>query len=491
MTLVEMMVVVVILGIISAVSVTLITTILDSNLRTVQTMAQQTTIENTFGYLNSKFADTRRGQLGYAEGGSIDPLSVAGDQLLFSSENGSGQSTCYRLMYFQELKQIRVATRSGSCENQTQSANSVLPRRGPNENVGTTENPRYFISDPGNSLFDPAIDSAYPEVAALCENSPLPAWCGARSWILADGVDNSFPASSPESEEVEALIPSNAGGAVAISGGKKFLPLFRFLDTNGNKIQVDNQASTSSSTALNQNTISSIGTIEVRGLISPLSDPDVYGDTKSTQMAGGASWARLRYWGQSFAMQQTCSIIVADGSGGSGGPVQASGLPRFPSQSDSVPDHVLSPSLAAVEYTGGIAPGVIQVTTPGRYLIVAGLLQPETLWLSSDLATEYGGFISLFKADIGTSNGLQDLEEVIDEPETISNPTVIDGETTFQVLGVHRFPGLSGQMSTVAHFSRNDAMTMLVGYEPATEAPELSAEQATVNAYVRMYWIGK
>lgn len=202
-TLAELMVVLVIISIIGMVSVGIMVSLFDSNIRSGQYLSQQQTIETYFGFMASRLAPVQRGQIGLpycvpAQGqnpnqvcrqGSptspltdpadpklnnrcteqaeedgtcrtiIDPLSISGDQLVFRS-NGY----CYRVFYVEGRQEIRVAVTPGNCSGPT------VPRRGPNQQGGSL---------PADEALDGMVNGS------------------AKSFVLASRIVKNRPTNSP------------------------------------------------------------------------------------------------------------------------------------------------------------------------------------------------------------------------------------------------------------------------------------------------------
>ena len=183
-TLVELMVTVVILGILGAATVTLITSIFESNIRSQQRLDQVTQVESLFGFMSSRIAVAQRPigatkTSGCPNGASscIEPLSIAGDQMMFFSGGN-----CYRVMYVKQPpgttgdKQGQIwASISSNCED-----SSIFPKRGPNEKIGG-QGPGDFAAD--SPYYDKALD--------------LPVGSTDAHIVLAKNINNSRPLNAP------------------------------------------------------------------------------------------------------------------------------------------------------------------------------------------------------------------------------------------------------------------------------------------------------
>ena len=194
-TIIEMVVVCLILGIVGTASMMLMISVFDSQIRASQYLDQQTTIESYYGFMASRLATTQKGDVGLpyckplrgdantvcediaatdkrfnnkckadaeANGNCktiVDPLTVSGDQLVFRSGG-----FCYRIFYINtvdsfpdkpelQLEQIRAAV-STDC-------NEIAPRRGPSEAPGQ------------GKPADPIIDELYDQSPAALRSFPL------------------------------------------------------------------------------------------------------------------------------------------------------------------------------------------------------------------------------------------------------------------------------------------------------------------------------
>lgn len=195
-SLVELVVVMAMMSILALGSMSLITAIFDTNIKSAQIFDQQTEIQTAFGYMNSHIQSASR-PIGRATtlGTSIDPLTIAGDQVIFEA-NG----TCYRLFYLKQEEQIRVKV-AASCND-----SSIKPVRGPNQQAlnGTLH------AGQGDADYDPALDIPLGEPGS--------------SFVLARGV-----------------VPEKPGTAPA--GAPAPLQVFNYLADDENTLQVDAEAS--------------------------------------------------------------------------------------------------------------------------------------------------------------------------------------------------------------------------------------------------------
>lgn len=144
-TLIEVMIVIVILAVLTAGSLSLVTFIFDSNIRSGQILNQQATVQESFGFMTARLAKVSPpiGTLN-STGAKINPLSIAGDQVMFRS-NG----LCVRVWYAKWAEQIRAKT-SASC---TSAAIALV--RGPNQTPIRGGNK----AQPGDSDYDVALDT--------------------------------------------------------------------------------------------------------------------------------------------------------------------------------------------------------------------------------------------------------------------------------------------------------------------------------------------
>jgi type II secretory pathway pseudopilin PulG len=141
-----MLVVILIVGILIGGGATFLISLFNASARSFQSFQQQTTLQQATGFISSRLnAMTSSDDIGTtintgsvnagigitvncstSPADCINPLSVAGDQLVFQS-----QGTCYRLYYIQSSQQLDVASDapiSGSC-----TGTPIDPVRGPNE----------------------------------------------------------------------------------------------------------------------------------------------------------------------------------------------------------------------------------------------------------------------------------------------------------------------------------------------------------------------
>lgn len=179
-TLVELMVVVAILSILGAATVTLISSIFESNVRSQQRLDQQTQIESLYGFLASRMAIAQR-PVGLQKNTGcpgdnnpcINPLSIAGDQLLFTSGG-----VCYRIFYLRDQKSIRGAT-ANNCDD-------IAPKRGPNETLpdnGQTGGDGDGNWEDGEPYYDAVLDVTPGQEGG--------------AFILANNVTSTRPETAP------------------------------------------------------------------------------------------------------------------------------------------------------------------------------------------------------------------------------------------------------------------------------------------------------
>jgi hypothetical protein len=106
---------------------------------------QQNKSDLMLDYLKSNLTSVEVGEVGLlaADGNSINPASLAGDQVVI--HHGS---RCQRLFYVARERQLKVATSSEGCDD-------IAPVRGPNQVVGEDG---YLIADENSPLFDAVLD---------------------------------------------------------------------------------------------------------------------------------------------------------------------------------------------------------------------------------------------------------------------------------------------------------------------------------------------
>ena len=294
-SLVEVLVVCALIGFLSAVSVALISVLFDGHLRATQMLDQQSTIETYTGFLISKLSLTQR-PIGIAPGGGpivdtpqagdneIEPLSLAGDQLVFTSDG-----VCVRVLYIKAERQIR-AMLSSSCSNA-----DIAPKRGPNQPLpaGNDDDGRngavpqaigdgYLESD--DPLVDPAIDSASPRWSSVCGSN-----CAA-SFPIAEGIVATRPPYAPVGADIE-LIPFKP--VIDQSGGSSHA----LVDANANR-------NSSTSFYADDTNARSIGSVDLIAYV----DPVVPGLT--------VAHATPRYYDQNVSIQQ---VVICDLPGGLAG----------------------------------------------------------------------------------------------------------------------------------------------------------------------------
>ena len=165
-----------IMAILATVTLSLVTSLFDSSIRTSKYLDQNTKIETLYGFFASRMASTNVGNIGLTKASdptAIDPLTISGDQFIFTSNGGgstTGSTICYRVMYFKnnvngaknfEAGSVWVAVAS-NCDE-------IRPTVGPNQSGAATSS-------------DPVIGSA-----GVKKGSPFK---------LADSIQSTNPNSS-------------------------------------------------------------------------------------------------------------------------------------------------------------------------------------------------------------------------------------------------------------------------------------------------------
>lgn len=146
-TIVELAMVLSISGIMLALGVPLFVLLIDTQTQSTQLYARQATATQVQERFQGIVALTPRSIGLLQEDGTINPLSIARDQVVLRSDG-----ECIRIYYSQRLEQLRAA-RAFSCA----SAN-VKPVRGPNERDSAGN--WLVVTDPSDPRYDPALDSA-------------------------------------------------------------------------------------------------------------------------------------------------------------------------------------------------------------------------------------------------------------------------------------------------------------------------------------------
>ena len=209
LSLIEVTVTMLLLGILAIASVTLISSQLRGHVSAVENFTKQSTAQTTLDYLHQRIG-TSSGKIGIATAADrIDPLSIAGDQLLFVSVS-TGNRQCVRVAYEKAHKRIRVATYtvtgvSDPYGSAPCTAPDVKPVRGPNQQASTlTGAARCDSSGNGQPAtgFDPAVDLAPRERLTCGSGGSQRTYTGA--FILASNVVAARPvnatASGPEAQ---------------------------------------------------------------------------------------------------------------------------------------------------------------------------------------------------------------------------------------------------------------------------------------------------
>jgi prepilin-type N-terminal cleavage/methylation domain-containing protein len=227
-TIIECMIVLSIMGVISIGMSELVISMFTSQARVVARAAQLQTADElkAFGTRSIETAT----EVGLTEGVSTDELSVAGDQVLLTLEDGR----CVRLMYVQALKEVQART-GESCDD-------VKPVRGPNEDREDTSptetDDGNGVWESGESMYDPALDASSVAVgkatvlASRVELGAGPAFTfeddngepvdGVDTNANASAADDGFYAVAADREQIAAV---RVRGLVVVPGSTKSLTL--------------------------------------------------------------------------------------------------------------------------------------------------------------------------------------------------------------------------------------------------------------------------
>jgi len=148
MTLIEVVIVMVIMGIVSLSYVYLFTAMANSTIQAQQQYLQIADAQRSSNFISSKFSNVSTGDIGLLTllGLNISQVSMSGDQIVWKSG-----SNCYRMVYLSHTQppRIDVASSSSGCS-------SIKPIRGPNQLVDG----QYSVPM-GHALYDPVLD--FPE----------------------------------------------------------------------------------------------------------------------------------------------------------------------------------------------------------------------------------------------------------------------------------------------------------------------------------------
>jgi type II secretory pathway pseudopilin PulG len=213
-TLIEMLVVILVIGVLIGAGATFIIGQFNANARSFQLFQQETALQQTNNFLNARLSamsfdegsqdsigtTLSTGEIDVSTGETtsvevacssspnqcINPLSVAGDQLVFRS-----QGVCYRVFYVSTNKQldVAIAAPAGSSPNLTCTGSAIDPVRGPNEPLPSGNVTSSVCSD---TSFDPVLDDPYHSLcgsmdAAYTSGTCSVAHCYTVS-VLADNV---------------------------------------------------------------------------------------------------------------------------------------------------------------------------------------------------------------------------------------------------------------------------------------------------------------
>lgn len=128
-TLIEVLVVLSILGVMATLSVSIIESQLNGEIRQRQTSAQAVGQAQLVSWMSGRLA--RATSVGLPDGaGGIDPLTLAGDQIVFTTPDGA----CHRLLFIEAEHQLRARTSASGCD-----APGFRPSRGPNQAGGPAD----------------------------------------------------------------------------------------------------------------------------------------------------------------------------------------------------------------------------------------------------------------------------------------------------------------------------------------------------------------
>lgn len=396
-TLVELMVVVAILGILGGATVTLISSIFESNVRSQQRLDQQTQVESLFGFLASRMATARRPVgLDKSSGCSgsqtncINPLSIAGDQLVFESGG-----VCYRIFYLKSQKQIRGATANdcGSGTTGGSGANSILPKRGPNEiiadssaNGGNGDN----VWQEGETYYDPVLDKAPgdpggPFILAYNIESDRPN-------VAPTGYPNPLQIFTYLNEDNKSWPTNDAPNKYACVAGKVPNP-------NGGSGEVDCEVSAWYNKYSNRGDIMS-------------TDFTAYIATDIQQPA----IAPLVYQ-QNMSFQQVCSDPTASGSGVTAGTVDV--------RKADYGQEAATPGTISTAYSQ------VTLATASGSDLQSGPIATQTAWLN------YSGMLTVYTPTGGTDGPVQVKVQLfrtpVDDSESVVNDKDGSGEQIFSL----------------------------------------------------------
>jgi hypothetical protein len=159
-TMIEMCMVMLLMGILSIGITYIVIGLFNAQARASAMDMQLNTSSRVIDYFDSHLSSVDVGDCGLSSGGSINPVSLAGDQLVCRHED-----ECYRFFYVARAAQLRVASSSIGC-------GPISPKRGPNEAVDDGG----FQLEVGDPLYDAVLDD------------PMMLPLGATVFPLADAV---------------------------------------------------------------------------------------------------------------------------------------------------------------------------------------------------------------------------------------------------------------------------------------------------------------
>jgi hypothetical protein len=278
-TIIEVVVVMSIMAILATVTLSLVTSLFDSSIRTSKYLEQNTKIETLYGFFASRMASTNVGNVGLANTGNtaVDPLTLAGDQFLFSSNGGgstTGATLCYRVMYFKNAINNGTAqfTANSIWVAVADNCTSIRPTTGPNQSSSTIA-----------ASNDPVLDPSSGNPAG----SPF---------VLASDI-----MSTNSKFSTTAGGPNLCGGASTSKSYTANLVPFAFCNSSLSPVAVASSAAVGASGAFY--TPASGTTVSTR-----LSEIRANQITAYVQSGGSSSSVPIREYAQVFSLAQVCAV---------------------------------------------------------------------------------------------------------------------------------------------------------------------------------------